>query len=375
MSSGVTLTSPSDLTLHAALPEGVYHVTLELDGGDEGSVAVVTAESRRSMLQPIRLEKGERRQERFAVWLLTPTLENGSIKLADRERGIRQYDDQLTLDIVGTHPAVASLKIEPASDVRTIFLAGDSTVTDQPGVPWSSWGAMLPSYFDETVAVANLASSGQALRSFRADGRLEKILSLLQPDDYVLIQFGHNDQKEKGEGIGAFESYSDDLRQYVDDVRERGGKPILVTSVVRRRFDGDGKWYDTLGDFPEAVRRVAKEKDVPLVDLHAMSRRIVEALGEEDSKAAYVHFAAGTFAGQGEALSDDSHFSTYGGDVLARAVVEGLKDVAPDLAEHLREDVDGIDLDAPPPPSDWTWPEPGQAGHGDAERPVVPEGS
>ena len=346
------------LQLAMPLEEGPYRVTLEVADGSGDSDITVTGESRRALLGPTAVAAGERATLSFNVWRLSPEFEDGSVMAlhAEREVGIGTYDDQLTLTVFGGSSRVASVKVEPASNVTTIFLAGDSTVTDQPGVPWSAWGAMLPRYFDESVAIANLASSGRALRSFRAERRLDKLLSLLKEGDYVMIQFGHNDQKESGEGIGAFESYTRDLEQYVDVIRARGGRPILVTSMVRRRFR-DGEWFDTLGDYPEAVRRVAAAKDVPLIDLHATSRTIVESLGEADSKHIYVHYPAGTFPGQDEAIRDDTHFNTYGADLLARAVVNGLKEAVPELADHLRDADAGIDPERPEPFADWQWPE------------------
>lgn len=340
----------------AALPEHAYHVTVRLVGARGGSNVTIKAESRRSMLGHVQVPEGEIVEKTFAVWPLTPRLPVGEIRLTDREIGILGYDDKLTLEFNGTRPAVASVTIAPAEDVTNVFLAGDSTVTDQPNEPWSAWGAMLPMYFDEHVAVANLASSGRALRSFRAEGRLDKILSLMQPGDYVFIQFGHNDQKEKGEGIGPFQSYTRDLEQYVEAIRAKGGKPALVTSMVRRRFDEDGKWYDTLGDYPEAVRRVAADKEVPLIDLFNMSRQIVEALGVEKSKDMFVHYPANTFPGQGEALKDDTHFNAYGGDLLARAVIRGMKQAVPDLAKHLRDPETGIDPQHPEAIDSFNWP-------------------
>ena len=354
------------------VPEGAYRVTLALRGAAGGSDVNVTGESRRALLQHVRVPEGEAATATFNVWRIGTGLpDGGHIRLhAEREVGTATYDDLLTLRVFGERPLLDGLTIEPAGEgVVNVFLAGDSTVTDQTGVPWSSWGAMLPGYFDETVAVANLASSGRALRSFRAERRFGKILSLLRPGDYVFIQFGHNDQKERGEGIGPFESYTDDLIAYVEAVRAAGGRPVLVTPPVRRRFDREGQWYDTLGDYPVAVRRVAADREVPLIDLFEQSRQIVEALGEESSKNLYVHFPAGTFADQPEAWKDDTHFRTYGGDLLARAVIEEMKSAVPDLAARLRDPSTGVDSTQPDPLSAWDWPEPGTP----ASR--VPEGS
>ena len=356
--------------IHLPLEEGVYRVSLTLRGGDGGSDVNITGEARRALIQHAAVKEGDTLDLSFNVWRLGTTLDNGSeLRLHPREIGTPTYDDLLSLTVFGKQPSIEKLSIEPAGEVINVFLAGDSTVTDQPGVPWSAWGAMLPSYFDDNVAVANLASSGRALRSFRAEHRLDKMLDLARPGDYVFIQFAHNDQKETGEGIGPFESYADDLRDYVGKVRDVGANPVLVTPPVRRRFDRQGKWFDTLGDYPAAMRRVAERENVPLIDLFDMSRQIVEALGPDDSRNLYVHYPAGTFEGQAEAWNDDTHFRTYGGDLLARAVINGIKSAVPDLAEHLRNPEAGIDPRHPEPLEDWDWPEAGRVSED------TPEGS
>lgn len=365
-----SVTSAQTVSLPVA--EGPYRVTVTLDGGVDGSEVTIVGEARRALLGKVQIAPGEQVDYAFTVWRLSDKFADGStLRLHPREVGIATYDDVLSLDVLGSAARVESIDIEPApQDITTIFLAGDSTVTDQPGVPWSAWGAMLPMYFDENVAVANFAASGRALRSFRAERRFEKILNLLKPGDYVFIQFGHNDQKEQGDGISAFESYTDDLIDYVEKVRAAGGQPVLLTSMVRRRFDGDGKWYDTLGDYPEAVRRVAEKQNVPLIDLFESSKQIVEALGVEPSKRMFMHYAANSFSGQIEAIKDDTHFNTYGGDLLARAVINQMKEAVPELAAHLRDPETGIDVSNPESFDHWHWPE--VTDEADAEK---PEGS
>jgi lysophospholipase L1-like esterase len=171
---------------------------------------------------------------------------------------------------------------------------------------------MLPRFFNDTIVVANHAEAGLSLRSFRGDKRLDKILSELKSGDYVFIQFGHNDMKEKGEGIGALTSYKTDLESYVAAIKDKGATPVLVTSMYRRRFSSEGQLEDSLGDYPLANRQVAREQAVTLIDLHEMSGRLFVALGPEQSKRAFVHFPANAFPNRPEALKDDSHFSNYG---------------------------------------------------------------
>ncbi len=339
------------------LPEGNYDVTVYLGDPAAASDNTVKSESRRLMLEGLRTKAGATETRTFTVNIHTPAIAGGGrVKLKDRERDYWHWDDKLLLEFNGTHAAVAGLEIKPAADsTLTLYIAGDSTVTDQPGEPWCAWGQMLPRFFPAGVAVSNHAESGLSLASFRGSNRLDKILSTLRPGDYVFIQFGHNDQKEKGEGVGAFTTYAKSLRDYVAAIRAKDGKPVLVTPMYRRRFNEKGELFDTLGDFPAVVRQVAEETGAPLIDLHAMSAQVFSALGKDKSKLAFVHFPAGAFGAE-KALADDTHFSVYGGYELARCIVEGIRKNVPDLAKRLAPDAGSFDPAKPDAPESFAIP-------------------
>lgn len=161
--------------------------------------------------------------------------------------------------------------------MTTLFLAGDSTVTDQDLEPWGSWGQMITRYFTPDVVVANYAASGLTLSSFKGGKRLDKLLSFMKPGDYLFIEFGHNDQKDKGEGRGPWQSYTNSLMEYVKAARQKGGIPVLVTPTERRHFLNDRELKHTHGDHPDAMRNVAKDLDVPLIDITAMTTQMYEA--------------------------------------------------------------------------------------------------
>ncbi len=146
------------------------------------------------------------------------------------------WDEKLTLEFNGKRPAVNAIEIEKI-DVPTVFLLGDSTVCDQPGEPYASWGQMITRFFGDKVAVANHAESGESLKSSFGAKRLEKVVSLMKRGDYLLIQYGHNDMKEKGDGIGAFTSYKASLKQYVQAAKAKGASVILINPMHRRTFD------------------------------------------------------------------------------------------------------------------------------------------
>ncbi|HKP68531.1 MAG TPA: rhamnogalacturonan acetylesterase [Pyrinomonadaceae bacterium] len=315
-----------------AVREGNYYVTVKFGDEKNATSTVVKAELRRLMIERVDTKPGEFVSRNFAVNVRTPVISTGGeVKLKDRERTSEQWawDEKLTLEFNGTRPSIASIKIEPVSS-WTVFLLGDSTVCDQPGEPYASWGQMITRFFGKKVAVANHAESGESLKSSLGARRLDKVLSQMKLGDYLLIQYGHNDEKEKGEGIGAFTSYKTSLKQFVDAAKKKGGIPILITPMHRRTFNANGKITNSHGDYPEAVRQVAQEGNVALIDLHAMSKDLYEALGSEGSG---VLFKEG----------DGTHHNAYGAYQLAKSIVQSISDQRLPLAKFLLKDLPKYD--------------------------------
>lgn len=338
-------TSEKPFYFSVALPEGNYRVTVTLGDSAGESDTTIKAELRRLVLEQVKTAKGETVARTFIVNTRTPHIENSpdEVSLKPREKTMETWawDNRLTLEFNGSHPCLSTLEIARADDVPTVYLTGDSTVCDQPREPWASWGQMLTRFFKPDIAVANHAESGEALRSSRRAHRFEKILSTLKKGDYVIVQFGHNDEKEKGEGVGAFTTYKTSLLELVAEVRANGGTPILVTPMHRRKFDASGKVIDSHGDYPEAVRQVAREKTVALIDLHAMSKDFYEALGAEKSAVAFAIGADGKV--------DGTHHNAYGAYELAKCIAKGLASAQPDLAQHLTADFSTFDPAKPDP--------------------------
>jgi lysophospholipase L1-like esterase len=324
------------------LPEGNYKITLRLGDKHGSSETMVLAEARRLMLEAVTTRLGQTLTRTIVVNVRRPEITPGkSVRLKPREIGPPlhpNWDDKLSLQFLGNQPRVTSLEIVPTKKIRTVFLLGDSTVTDQIGEEYRAWGQILPCYFQPSVVISNHAESGESLRSTRSSLRFDKVLTQLQQGDYVFLQFGHNDQKEKGDGIGAFGSYKTDLKDFTTKIKTRGGLPVLVTSMYRRRFDAKGTLYDTLGDYPETVRQVAHEENLPLIDLHKMSSLVFQSLGVEGSKKAFIHTAT---------IQDDTHFSTYGATLLARCVALGIRESVPNLARSLWKDLPKFDPKSP----------------------------
>lgn len=340
--------------------EGNYDVTIRFGDVTRATCTAIKAESRRLMVEKVETAPGEFQTRTFTVNVRKPPIgATGMTMLNSREKGpppSPDWDDQLSLEFNGRHPGVASVEIRPAQNALTVFLAGDSTVTDQAREPYAGWGQMLPRFFQRGVAVSNQAESGLALFSFEHQKRLEKILSMMKKGDYLFIQFGHNDQKDKRAGAGAFTTYKANLARFVEAVRSKGGNVVLVTPMERRRFDKDGKQFATLADYAQAVRQVGQEQQLPVIDLNAMSLKLYAALGPENSTRAFVHYPASTFPGQDTPLKDDTHHNAYGGYELARCVVEGIRASVPALAERLAKDAGTFDPSKPDSPEAFDIP-------------------
>lgn len=352
-----TIYSNKPFYFSTKLKEGNYKVTLYYKGiSDRKIYSTVRAESRRWALDKVEVDKNKELVKSFIVHIKNPKINDSLfVKLkAPRENEKLDWDNKLTLEFQGENN-LEKIVIEPVSNVTTIFLAGNSTVVNQEDEPWASWGQMIPRYFDTGIAVANHAESGLALSSFLSSNRLEKILSIAKPGDYLFIEFGHNDQKEKGDKAGAFNGYSERLRLFVERFRKIGGFPVILTSTARRAFDQEGNLLYTLGDYPAAARQVAQELNVPLIDLNKMTRDFYIALGVENSKKALVHYPAHTFPNQEQSLQDNTHFNTYGASQIAQMVLEGIRTQKLPLVSHI---VDFKDYNPSQPDSfiTWDWP-------------------
>ena len=330
---GDLCTSDRPFYFSVAVPEGNYRVTVTFGDSTAATTTTVKAELRRLMIEEVQTAPGRFVTRTFMVNVRTPGFAGGGeVKLKDRERTTEAWawDEKLTLEFNNTRPTVSAIEIEPVNNIPTIYLLGDSTVCDQPSEPYNSWGQMLTRFFKPEVVIANNAESGESLRSSLGARRLDKVLSTMKAGDYLFIQFGHNDEKEKGEGVGAFTTYKADLKKFVAGTRSRGGTPVLITPVQRRTFDQAGRITNSHGDYPEAVRQVAREENVALIDLNEMSKLFYEALGPERSKLAFKE-------------GDGTHHNNFGSYELAKCVAEGIKKAKLDLVKSLVKNVNAFD--------------------------------
>lgn len=328
--SPVTGTKP--FFFSADVPEGNVAVTVTFGPGTNS----VKAELRRLMVENVVVPAGQTATRTFVVNTRTPVIAAangvaaGAVDLKAPRETVQEawnWDRRLTLEL---HGAVRTIDIRPVQ-VPTIYLLGDSTVCDQPGEPYASWGQMLPRFFKPGIAVANHGESGETYRDSLQRRRLDKIVSLLKPGDTVLLQFGHNDQKQmKDNQGGPFTTYKDEIRQHVKAIRAAGGVPVIVSPMERRRFTADGKPIPTLADYTAAARQSADELGTPFIDLNAKSLVMYAAWGVEGSQAA--------FALPEPDKLDNTHHNNYGSYELAKAVAGGMREAQLAAAAFIVDD-------------------------------------
>jgi lysophospholipase L1-like esterase len=218
---------------------------------------------------------------------------------------------------------VCGLAIQ-ASAAPRLYLAGDSTMANKPTEPPNpehGWGQLLPKFFNDPATVVNYAQNGASTRSFIAGGLWKKLVDALQPGDWAVIQFAHNDEKIFPNARGEFQM---NLRHFIAEVRAKGANPILATPCARRSFDASGNLVDTHGDYPEAVRTVAIEENVPLLEMNRLTAVLEQAHGGEGSKRLHLWIPAGVYQRQPQGYEDNTHYSAYGAERVAALAVQEM---------------------------------------------------
>lgn len=249
--------------------------------------------------------------------------------------------------------AVTGTSAAAATPVQ-VFVAGDSTASTYTSAlaPRAGWGQALPVFLTSRAVAVNAAQSGASSKSFADQGRLDGILATMKRGDYLLISFGHNDEKKEDparytEPSTTYKSY---LSQYIDRSRAKGAKPVLVTSVERRRFTSSGTITPTHGAYPAAMRELAAAKRVPLVDLTASSTALFNRAGVEGTKKYFLHLKAGQHPNYPNGVEDNTHFQASGAIEVARLVATALRNQGVLPSGSFRQ------LNAPIPASAVVWP-------------------
>lgn len=223
----------------------------------------------------------------------------------------------------------------------TIFLIGDSTMANKAPIdaPETGWGMVFPEYFFDGVKIQNHAVNGRSTKSFRAFGHWKAVIDQVKTGDYVMIQFGHNDSKKDDtlRFAAPQTDYKQNLTRYIEEIKAKGGNPILLTPVMRRKFDGKGQFVDQHGEYPAVVRDLAQKFNIPLIDMHAKSQKAIETEGVEGSKRMFMHYDGGIFKKYPKGVHDDTHFSRYGAEIMASLAVEGLFEMGHPLRNFVKK--------------------------------------
>ncbi len=358
------ITSDKPFYFSMKIPEGNYDVKVILGDKEGYSATTVRAECRRLFLPNIRTKKGKVIEKTFTVHVRDSVIKdiNGkaisTVRLKPREVTFLHWDNLLTIEFNDSLPKVCGMEITRNTSATTVFLAGNSTVVDQDREPWTAWGQIFPSFFEpKNICIANYAESGETLKAFKNERRLDKVWSMVKPGDYLFIEFTHNDQKPGPNFLDPFTTYKSTLKEWIAEARKRQVTPVLVTSMHRRSFDSSGHIINTLLDYPEAMRQTAKEENVALIDLNAMSKILYEAWGPERSIKAFVQYPANTFPGQDKELKDNTHFNPYGAYELARCIVQSIKDQHLPFEKYLKKDIPAFNPASPDVLEKWYWPQ------------------
>jgi lysophospholipase L1-like esterase len=318
--AGCSGTSP--IKCHYAVSPGNYDVTVSIGGAASAGQTEMWVEARRLMLPATKTAAGAVATYSFTVNVRQPegqpTGQGGT------------GNPGLDIRFAGTDPQVSAVSVKPATQPMVAYLAGDSTVCDQPAAPYTGWGQMITPAVGPGAVVANYADSGESSGSFLSDSALFRaLLPKVKANDAVFIQFGHNDKQTSA---SAFRS---NLTSMITQVRAKGGVPVLVTPPVRRQFNGNRLTATALHvngvgvDLPAQMRSVGTAQKVPVIDLTAKSKTLVESLGPSASAQLFLRSSV-------DGVTDNTHFSQYGATQIGGLVLQSIREQRLPLAAHLR---------------------------------------
>ncbi len=340
------------------VPEGNYRVTVTLGDPAGETDTTIRSESGHIHFVDVKTAAGQFVTKTFYANVRRPEIQPPAPQNAPGEPRVhmflrgeaeaRHWDEKLTIEFNGARPRVAALEVVRDPRVPTVFMAGDSTVGDPRRGPGGNWPTQLCQFFKPEVAVCNSAEGGETSKSFITGQRLDKVLSQMKAGDFFLLQFAHNDSKPQWpqsytEPATSFKAY---LGVYLAETKRRGATLVLVTPM-ERRSNGD-----TVGPWARAMREFARENNVALIDQWAMSKELWTALGPD----------------VGTAFADQTHLSGYGGYLLAKNIVRGIKAGVPGLAKFIVDDYVDMDPAKPEPAPAYLKQSPGPGGR-DPNRP------
>lgn len=221
-----------------------------------------------------------------------------------------------------------------------VYLIGDSTMClyTPDRFPITGWGMPFANYFDQMIAIDNRAKGGRSTRTFLSENRWQPIADSLQAGDYVLIQFGHNDEAKEPKYADRYTpvpDYKKNLIKFITETRSKKGIPVLITPVTRRSFDSAGNIKETHIEYTKAVYEIGEQLKVPVIDLDKKSRELLQSYGPENSKLLFMDFPENTEPNYPEGQHDNTHFNNYGARKIAELVLAELKRLHLSLADHI----------------------------------------
>ncbi len=228
------------------------------------------------------------------------------------------------------------------TNIPRLYVIGDSTAASYPDdrAPLTGWAQVLQDYLDPTcILVDNRARSGRSSKSFLEEGAWTPIREALKPGDYVFIQFGHNDQKQDDPAryTDPATTYRAFLTQFVQETRDAGALPVLMTSINRNAWDDRGQLMNSLGNYPKAVRELATNLQTPLIDLHELTRQRFQELGPERTRDLFLYLDAGESPNYPEGKSDGTHLCAEGATAVCDLVARAIRSLGLPLANCVRE--------------------------------------
>ncbi len=335
-SGGFVTSNESPFFFSVKAPEGNYRITVKLGDPAAPSDVTIRTEAGHIMLSGLKIE-GQQVTRTFYANVRRPELQPAPAQNAPGgtivhmflagEAESRCWDEKLTIEFNGTHPCVATMEIVKDDTVPTVFVAGDSTVGDPRRGPAGNWPTQMCQFFKPALAVCNSAEGGETSKSFITGQRMDKVLSQMKPGDFFLVQFGHNDSKPQWpqtytEPDTTFKAY---LGVFLAETRKRGGTLVLVTPM-ERRMNGD-----TVGPWARAMKEFAAQEHIPVIDQWTVSKQMWTALGDK----------------VGSAFADQTHLNGYGGYLLAKLMIAGIRKNVPGLAPLIADDFVEMDPTKP----------------------------
>lgn len=218
-----------------------------------------------------------------------------------------------------------------------LFIAGDSTasIKDVKAFPENGWGMPFVYFWDSTVTVVNKAKNGRSTSSFQTEGLWKSIMDEASEGDYVFIQFGHNDEVPTKKTATTPEQFKNNLKKFVTEIRGRKGIPVLLTSMARRKFDSTGKIVGTHDEYMKITRTVAKEENVVLFDMDALTQQLYQQFGPENSALLFLQLKPGEHPNHPNGKDDNTHFNEFGARLVAQLVLKEIRSQLPALAKRI----------------------------------------